>query len=68
MTKLHEICTKRKKHGSLKLVLEPDGLITWQGVNKAACQVTVGGNVAYVDVSITITVVNVHGFKNNFSE
>ena len=61
------MCTKRMKHSSVKLVLEPDGLMTWQGVNKASCQVTVGGNVADVNVSITITVVNVHKFKNKFS-
>ena len=25
--------------------------MTWQGVNKASCQVTVGGNVADVDIT-----------------
>ena len=32
------------RYPSLKLVLEPDGLMTRQGVNKASCQVTVGNN------------------------
>ena len=47
------MCTRQKKHGSLKHVLALDGLLTWQSVIEASCQVTVGGNVISVDVSIT---------------
>ncbi len=50
----HETCTKQKKHWSLRLVLELDGLMTWHVVGKASCQVTVGGQVTCVDVWITL--------------
>ena len=32
VTKLHKMCTRQKKHWSLRLVLEADGWMTWQGL------------------------------------
>ena len=39
----------------VRLVLEPDGWMTWRDVSKDSCPVTVGVDVTGIDVSITVT-------------